>query len=88
MDYIIEIALDKYTDYNKFEELATRILNDEGYDKIHAIGGIADEGMDAEQVKHYQDSTERTVFQYSLDKRNKQKIIDTIEKLINLRLKL
>lgn len=81
MDYIIELALNEYTDFCKLEELATRILNDEGYESIHAIGGIGDDGVDAEEVKYFQDSTERTVFQYSLDKRNKQKIIDSIEKL-------
>jgi hypothetical protein len=81
MDYIIEIALNKYTDFNKFEEIATRILNDEGYESIHAIGGIADKGVDGEEIRYYHDGTKRTVFQYSLDKRNRQKIIDTIEKL-------
>lgn len=81
MDYILEIALNKYTDFSKFEELATRILNDEGYQTIRAIGGIGDEGADAVQTKYFTDASERTVFQYSLDKKNKQKIIDTIEKL-------
>lgn len=83
MDYLIEIALNRYTDFSKFEELATRILTDEGYDSIHAIGGIGDMGMDAEEVRHYTDETNRTVFQYSLDKRNKQKVISTIDKLID-----
>ncbi|HEY5371530.1 MAG TPA: hypothetical protein VIJ75_21300 [Hanamia sp.] len=81
MDYIIELALNNYTDFSKFEEISTRILNDEGYETIHAIGGIGDEGMDGEETRYFQDGIERTVFQYSLDKRNKQKIIDTIEKL-------
>ncbi|NOT76981.1 MAG: hypothetical protein HOP08_18815 [Cyclobacteriaceae bacterium] len=81
MDYIIEIALNKYTDFNKFEELATRILNDEGYDSIRAIGGVADKGIDGEETRYYHDGTKKTIFQYSLDKRNRQKLIDTIEKL-------
>ncbi len=81
MDYIVEYALNHYTDFKKFEDLATRILTDEGYDNIHAIGGIDDKGKDAEETKHFIDGTERTIFQYSLDKQNKEKIIETIEKL-------
>lgn len=81
MDYIIEIALNNYTDFKKFEELAIRILSDEGYEGIRAIGGISDDGIDAELTKYYNDTSSKTVFQFSLDKKNKQKIIDTIEKL-------
>lgn len=81
MDYIVNFALDKYTDFNKFEELANRILAEEGYDNIIAIGGIGDDGADAQETKYYKDKTERTVFQYSLNKHPRQKIIDTIEKL-------
>lgn len=81
MSYIINIALDTYTDFKKFEELATTILNDDGYNSIIAIGGVGDDGVDAEQNKYFKDSTERTIFQYSLDKSPKQKTINTIEKL-------
>lgn len=81
MDYIVNFALDKYTDFSKFEELANRILADECYESIVAIGGIGDDGADAQEMKCYTDKTEKTVFQYSLDKQPKQKIINTIEKL-------
>ncbi len=81
MDYIVEMALNDYTDFKKFEEISTRILNDEGYSSIRAIGGIDDMGIDGEEIKYFKDGSERTIFQYSLDKRDKQKIIDTIEKL-------
>jgi hypothetical protein len=81
MNYLINIALDNYTDFRKFEELATTILNDDGYNNIIAVGGIGDDGIDAEENKYFNDGTERTIFQYSLDKSPKQKIVNTIEKL-------
>ncbi len=81
MSHIINIALDYYTDFRKFEELATAILNDVGYSNIIAVGGIGDDGIDAKENKYFNDGTERTIFQYSLDKSPKQKILNTIEKL-------
>jgi predicted nucleic acid-binding protein len=81
MSHIINIALDYYTDFRKFEELATAILNDDGYSNIIAVGGIGDDGIDAKENKYFNDGTERTIFQYSLDKSPKQKILNTIEKL-------
>ncbi|HML71119.1 MAG TPA: hypothetical protein PKA78_07100 [Macellibacteroides fermentans] len=87
MSHIINIALDNYTDFRKFEELATTILNDDGYNNIIAVGGIGDDGVDAEQNKYFNDGTEKTIFQYSLDKSPKQKIINTIEKLQSSKIK-
>lgn len=81
MSHIINIALDTYTDFRKFEELATAILDDDGYSGIIAVGGIGDDGVDAEENKYFKDSSEKTIFQYSLDKSPKQKIVNTIEKL-------
>lgn len=81
MSNIINIALDHYTDFKKFEELATTILDDDGYSGIIAVGGIGDDGVDAEENKYFKDSSEKTIFQYSLDKSPKQKILNTIEKL-------
>jgi hypothetical protein len=81
MSNIINIALDYFTDFRKFEELATTILNDDGYNSIIAIGGMGDDGVDAQETKCFKDCTDKTIFQYSLDKSPKQKIIDTIEKL-------
>ena len=81
MSHIINIALDTYTDFRKFEELATAILDDDGYSGIIAVGGIGDDGVDAEENKYFKDSSEKTIFQYSLDKSPKQKIVATINKL-------
>ncbi|MEI6753858.1 MAG: hypothetical protein WCK78_11930 [Paludibacter sp.] len=81
MSNIVNIALDNYTDFRKFEELATTILNDDGYSTIIAVGGIGDDGVDAEETKYFNDGTEKTIFQYSLDKSPKQKIVNTINKL-------
>lgn len=81
MSNIISIALDSYTDFHKFEELATAILNDDGYCNIIAVGGIGDDGIDAEETKYFKDGTEKIIFQYSLDKKPKIKIENTINKL-------
>lgn len=81
MSNIVNIALDNYTDFRKFEELATTILNDYGYTTIIAVGGIGDDGVDAEETKYFKDAAEKTIFQYSLDKSPKQKIVNTINKL-------
>lgn len=81
MSNIITIALDTYTDFRKFEELATTILNDDGYDNIIAVGGIGDDGIDAQESKIFNDGTDKTIFQYTLDKNPKQKIENTITKL-------
>lgn len=78
---IIEIALEHYTDFSKFELLANEIMTFEGYPHIKIIGGIGDSGIDAEDVKYYQNKTKNTIFQYSLQKNVSSKIVDTIEKL-------
>lgn len=55
MSHIINIALGVYTDFRKFEELATTILNDDGYSTITAVGDIGDDGIDAEENKFFND---------------------------------
>jgi len=82
MSNIINIALDTYTDFRKFEELATVILNDDGFNNIIAIGGIGDDGVDAYETKYFNDGREKTIFQYSLDTLNPQAISIIINKAL------
>lgn len=79
---IIELALEFYTDFSKFETLANEIMAFEGYPHIKIIGGIDDDGIDAQEVKYYQDDTKTIIFQYSLQKNVSNKVNDTIEKLL------
>ena len=75
---LVEIALDKYTDFNMFERLANEIMYSIGYSSIIPLGGVADEGQDAIDVKHYTGAgTVKTVFQYSLQEGVASKTIDT-----------
>jgi len=78
---IIDFALDKFTDYTKFEQLASEILRNEGYPNIKPLGGVYDYGQDAIVENLYQNAAERIVFQFSIEKKTYKKIIDTIDKL-------
>jgi len=80
MDYV-EIALDNYTDFVKFERLAIEIMAREGYPHIKKIGGVHDDGIDAEVVYYSDKETETIVFQFSIQKDIQKKVLDTIEKL-------
>ena len=78
---IIEYALDRYTDFKKFETIATQVLTLEGFSNIIPIGGIDDEGIDAEIVTYYEDEIQKTVFQYTIQENISSKISDTISTL-------
>ena len=78
---IVEIALDYYTDFKNFERLAIEIMTLEGFGTIRPIGGIDDEGVDAEVVKYYANETQRIIFQFTIQKNLTSKITDTINKL-------
>ncbi|RCR67876.1 hypothetical protein [Larkinella punicea] len=78
---IIEILLDSYTDFVKFERLATEIMLLEGFGTITPIGGLDDEGIDAEIIKYFKDKTERIIFQFTIQENVGSKITDTIKKL-------
>lgn len=78
---LLEYALDKYTDFKKFEQLSTEIMALEGYKTIRPVGGIDDEGIDAELVSYYEDDTFKTVFQYTIQENLPSKISNTIKKL-------
>ncbi|MEQ9404713.1 MAG: hypothetical protein RIM99_14065 [Cyclobacteriaceae bacterium] len=78
---LIEYALDKYTDFKQFETIATQVLTLEGFTNIIPIGGVDDEGIDAEIVKYYKDEIQKTVFQYTIQENISSKISDTISTL-------
>lgn len=78
---LLELLLDNYTDFSKFERLATEIMTLEGYGTIKPIGGVYDEGVDAEVAKYFKDETETIVFQFTIQDSIGSKITDTIAKL-------
>lgn len=80
---IVRIALANFTDWPKFEQLATEIMRDEGYPDIKPLGGQKDGGKDAVVEKTYSHigKRTRTVFQFSLRKDVLDKIKETIQRL-------
>ncbi len=78
---IIEIALEHYTDFRRFEQLSIEILKLNGFENIIPVGGIDDDGIDAILVKYYHDETKTTVFQITLQDNINAKVYDTIRKL-------
>jgi len=80
---IVRIALKNFTDWAKFEQLATEIMRDEGYPDIKALGGQQDGGKDAVVERFYSHTGKRTrtVFQFSLRKDILAKIKETIQRL-------
>lgn len=81
MNDIVEFALTTITDYVGFEGLATEVMREEGYSDIIPLGGIGDYGQDATVEKIYHNSTEKTVFQYTVDKNTIKKLDNTASKL-------
>lgn len=79
---IVELALDRFTDFTLFERLATEVLTLEGFNNIRPVGGVYDDGVDAEIVKYFEDGEkQKTVFQYTLQENLSSKISNTILKL-------
>ena len=80
---IVRIALANFTDWAKFEQLATEIMRDEGYPDIKPLGGQQDGGKDAVVERFYSHTGKRTrtVFQFSLRKDILEKIKETIQRL-------
>jgi hypothetical protein len=80
---IVRIALANFTDWAKFEQLATEIMRDEGYADIKPLGGQKDRGKDAlvERFFSHEGKRTRTVFQFSLRKDVLEKIKETIQRL-------
>ena len=77
---LFEIALDYFTDFKKFEQLAAEIVVQEGHGNITVIGGIDDEGIDAQQVKYFTDENKTTIFQFTIQENIGSKINDTMQK--------
>jgi len=80
---VVEIALDRLTDWSTFEKLASEIMRDEGYPDIRPLGGVHDGGEDA-AVERYFEATGRrfrVVFQYTLRSDVSVKLDDTIRRL-------
>lgn len=78
----IELALSRYTDYFKFEQLCIEVMRYYGFPRIKKIGGHKDDGVDAIESNSYYDEThEKRVFQFTMQKETKSKITDTEKKL-------
>jgi hypothetical protein len=79
---LIQIGLNRLTDFSEFERLATEIMYLEGWHVIRPLGGVSDEGQDAISERFFrEEEEERTVFQYTLQEYLPGKIEETIEKL-------
>jgi len=79
---IVEIALDRLTDHQEFEKIASEIMRGEGYPNIKPLGGLADHGRDAIQESYsISEGQNIAVFQYTLQQYLPGKIKDTINKL-------
>jgi hypothetical protein len=80
---LIDIALDRMTDFTGFERLASEVMYLEGWTGIKPLGGVADLGQDAVSERFYRPNGDiaRTVFQYTLQEYLPGKVNDTIEKL-------
>jgi len=83
---LIDIALDRMTDFTAFERLASEIMYSEGWIDIKPLGGVADLGQDAVSERLYRPDGDisRTVFQYTLQEYLPGKVNDTIEHLTEL----
>ncbi|WP_320170520.1 hypothetical protein [Maridesulfovibrio sp.] len=83
MSDIIDFALSTITDYIGFENLATEVMQEEGFHDIKPLGGVGDYGQDATVERLYAHKREKYVFQYTVDKNTYTKLIGTIDKLLN-----
>lgn len=83
MSDFVEFALDRMTDWQRFEQLATEIVRKEGYPDVKPLGGVADEAVDAETERFFVNEgvRSRTVFQFTLQKTVASKIEKTIKRL-------
>lgn len=80
----IELALSKYTDFVRFEQLCLEILGYYGYPRIKKVGGYKDDGIDAISSTLYYDETQvKRVFQFTMQKDTQSKINNTVRKLSN-----
>ena len=80
---IVDIALDRLTDFTAFEKLACEVLRDEGYPDIKPLGGMHDSGRDAILERFYSNESRRStvVFQITTQETIESKLSETIKKL-------
>lgn len=79
---IVEIALDRLTDFADFERLATEVMQNEGYPDIKPLGGYRDSGRDAVVETFYElTRRRRTIFQFTSQETVKSKLESTIKRL-------
>ncbi len=79
---IIELALSRFTDFFKFEQLCLEIMGYYGFSRLKKVGGLKDDGIDAISSDIYNDETQITrVFQFTMQKDTNAKIKDTLKKL-------
>ncbi len=83
---LVEIAIDRFTDWVTFEKLASEIMRDEGYPDIKPLGGVHDGGQDASVERFFVSDGKRmrVVFQFSLRSDVAAKIQETIARLQQL----
>lgn len=80
---VIDLALSRYTDFVKFENLCIEVMSFYSYPQIKKIGGYKDDGVDAISSDLYCDETKTNrVFQFTMQQNTQLKIKDTISKLI------
>ena len=80
---IVEVALERFTDWTRFEALASEIMRSEGYPDIKPLGGPSDFGQDAAVERFYQAEgrRRRTIFQYTVQAAVASKVRRTVERL-------
>jgi hypothetical protein len=82
---LVEIALDRLTDSEEFEKMATEVLYEQGHYDIRPMPGGNDFGQDAIEDKFFiENGRTRTVFQYSLQSYAKGKIEKTLKRLLGV----
>jgi len=80
---IVDLVLERWMDWGRFETLAGEIMRDEGYPDIKPLGGWKDAGQDAVVERFFESSGRhhRIVFQFSLQSDVGRKLRDTIDTL-------
>jgi len=80
---LVEIALERFTDWGRFEALAADILRADGYPEIKVLGGVHDEGQDARVERFFGPTAGRlqVAFQFSLQNDVGRKVRKTITRL-------
>lgn len=79
---LVELALERFTDWARFESLAAEIVRDEGFPNVRVMGGVGDGGVDAIAERFYvNEGPITTVFQFSLQRDVASKVRSTVKRL-------